>query len=188
MFTLHAIDWLIIGLYVVLALGVGMAFKSRAGRNRTSYFLAGRALPWWWVGASMAATFAADTPLAVTGIIADKGLSGNWLWIPVIGVHAGVFVIFAANWSRSGVMTDAELIRVRYSGRTAYAPRWCRAGLRLLQNCVVLGGGDERRPVAAVRRSPGTVQRLATGRDSRGRGGFGVVVRRHDAAAESLAR
>ena len=64
-----------------------------------------------------ATTFAADTPLAVTGIIADKGLSGNWLWIPVIGVHAGVFVIFAANWSRSGVITDAELVRVRYSGR-----------------------------------------------------------------------
>ena len=140
MFTLHAIDWLIIGLYVVLALGVGVAFKGRAGRNRTSYFLAGRTLPWWWVGASMAATtFAADTPLAVTGIIADKGLSGNWLWIPVIGVHAGVFVIFAANWSRSGVITDAELVRVRYSGRPAYALRWCRAGLQLLQNCVVLG-------------------------------------------------
>ena len=140
MFTLHAIDWLIIGLYVALALGVGLAFKRRAGRNRASYFLAGRALPWWWVGASMAATtFAADTPLAVTGIIADKGLSGNWLWIPVIGVHAGVFVLFAANWNRSGVITDAELIRLRYSGRTAYALRWCRAGLQLVQNCVVLG-------------------------------------------------
>ena len=140
MFTLHAIDWLIIGLYIALAVGVGMAFKRRAGRNRSSYFLAGRALPWWWVGASMAATtFAADTPLAVAGIIADKGLSGNWLWIPAIGVHAAVFILFAANWSRSGVMTDAELIRLRYSGGSAYALRWCRAGLQLMQNCVVLG-------------------------------------------------
>ena len=140
MFTLHAIDWLIIGLYVALAVGVGIAFKRRAGRNRSSYFLAGRALPWWWVGASMAATtFAADTPLAVSGIIADKGLSGNWLWIPAIGVHAAVFILFAANWSRSGVMTDAELIRLRYSGGSAYALRWCRAGLQLMQNCVVLG-------------------------------------------------
>ena len=140
MFTLHAIDWLIIGLYVALAVGVGMAFKRRAGRNRSSYFLAGRALPWWWVGASMAATtFAADTPLAVSGIIADKGLSGNWLWIPAIGVHAAVFILFAANWSRSGVITDAELIRLRYSGGSAYALRWCRAGLQLVQNCVVLG-------------------------------------------------
>ena len=140
MFTLHAIDWLIISLYVALAVGVGMAFKRRAGRNRSSYFLAGRALPWWWVGASMAATtFAADTPLAVAGIIADKGLSGNWLWIPAIGVHAAVFIMFAANWSRSGVMTDAELIRLRYSGNSAYALRWCRTGLQLMQNCVVLG-------------------------------------------------
>ena len=140
MFNLHPIDWLIIALYVALAIGVGMAFKRRAGRNRSSYFLAGRALPWWWVGASMAATtFAADTPLAVAGIIADKGLSGNWLWIPAIGVHAAVFVLFAANWSRSGVMTDAELIRLRYSGGSAYALRWCRAGLQLMQNCVVLG-------------------------------------------------
>ena len=140
MFNLHPIDWSIIALYVALAIGVGMAFKRRAGRNRSSYFLAGRALPWWWVGASMAATtFAADTPLAVAGIIADKGLSGNWLWIPTIGVHAAVFVLFAANWSRSGVMTDAELIRLRYSGGSAYALRWCRAGLQLMQNCVVLG-------------------------------------------------
>ena len=140
MLNLHAIDWLIIGLYVALAVGVGMAFKRRAGRNRSSYFLAGRALPWWWVGASMAATtFAADTPLAVAGIIADKGLSGNWLWIPAVGVHAAVFILFAANWSRSGVMTDAELIRLRYSGGSAYALRWCRAGLQLIQNCVVLG-------------------------------------------------
>lgn len=140
MFNLHPIDWSIIALYVALAIGVGMAFKRRAGRDRSSYFLAGRALPWWWVGASMAATtFAADTPLAVAGIIADKGLSGNWLWIPAIGVHAAVFVLFAANWSRSGVMTDAELIRLRYSGGSAYALRWCRAGLQLMQNCVVLG-------------------------------------------------
>lgn len=139
-FALHAGDWLVIGLYMVLALGVGFVMKRRAGTNRTSYFLAGRSLPWWWVGASMAATtFAADTPLAVMGIIAAKGLSGNWLWLPVIGIHAAVFVMFAGNWSRSGVLTDAELIHIRYSGRPAEVLRWCRVGLQLLTNCVVLG-------------------------------------------------
>jgi SSS family solute:Na+ symporter len=139
-FTLHAGDWLVMGLYMALALGVGFAVKKRAGTDRTSYFLAGRALPWWWAGASMAATtFAADTPLAVTGIIAAKGLSGNWLWLPVMSIHAAVFVFFAANWSRSGVLTDAELIQLRYSGTPARFLRWCRAGLQLLTNCVVLG-------------------------------------------------
>ena len=139
-FTLHIGDWLVIGLYLLLALSVGFAMKSRAGTDRCSYFLAGRSLPWWWVGASMAATtFGADTPLAVTGIIAAKGLSGNWLWLPVIGIHAAVFVLFAANWSRSGVITDAELICLRYSGQPAVILRWCRTGLQLLTNCVVLG-------------------------------------------------
>jgi Na+/proline symporter len=125
---------------MAMALGVGCAMQRRAGTDRSSYFLAGRSLPWWWIGASMAATtFAADTPLAVTGIIASKGLSGNWLWLPVIAIHAAVFVFFAANWSRSGVLTDAELIQLRYSGRPAQLLRWCRAGLQLLTNCVVLG-------------------------------------------------
>ncbi len=137
---LHVQDWLIIGLYMALALGVGLMMRKRAGTNRTSYFLAGRSLPWWLVGTSMAATtFAADTPLAVTGLIASKGLSGNWLWLPVMGIHAAVFVVFAANWSRSGVVTDAELIQRRYSGSSASILRQCRALLQLLSNCVILG-------------------------------------------------
>ncbi len=137
---LHVQDWLIIGLYMALALCVGLWMRKRAGTNRTSYFLAGRSLPWWLVGTSMAATtFAADTPLAVTGIIASKGLSGNWLWLPVMGIHAAVFVVFATNWSRSGVFTDAELIHLRYSGPSASILRQCRALLQLLSNCVILG-------------------------------------------------
>lgn len=43
---LHVQDWLIIGLYMALALGVGLTMRKRAGTNRTSYFLAGRSLPW----------------------------------------------------------------------------------------------------------------------------------------------
>jgi Na+/proline symporter len=86
-----------------------------------------------------ATTFAADTPLAVTGLIAAKGLSGNWLWLPVLGMHAAVFVFFAASWSRTGVLTDAEFVWVRYSGTPAVVLRWCRASLQLLTNCVVLG-------------------------------------------------
>jgi Na+/proline symporter len=140
MFILHVGDWLVIGLYLALTLVVGFAVRKGASTDRVSYFLAGRSLPWWWAGASMAATtFAADTPLAVTGIIAAKGLSGNWLWLPVAGIHAAVFVVFAANWSRCGVMTDAELITQRYSGTAAVSLRWCRALLQLLTNCVVLG-------------------------------------------------
>jgi len=85
-------------------------------------------LPWWWAGTSIAATtFAADTPLAITGIVADRGLSGNWLWLSWIGVHAAVIVYFASKWRRSRALTDAELIQLRYSGPTADALRVLRA-------------------------------------------------------------
>lgn len=116
--SLSTLDWLVIGVYLVVALGVGFSVKGKAEAAKESYFLADRGLPWWWAGASIAATtFAADTPLAVTGIIASKGISGNWIWLSWIGVHAAVVVFFAGTWSRSGVLTDAELVSLRYSGR-----------------------------------------------------------------------
>ena len=107
-FPLHRWDLVIIGVYLALALAVGLKVQGQAGTDRVSYFLAGRGLPWWWAGLSIAATtFAADTPLAIAGIVAERGASGNWLWWSWIGVHAAVAVYFAGRWSRSGVLTDA---------------------------------------------------------------------------------
>ena len=88
----------------------------------------------------MATTFAADTPLAITGIIASKGLSGNWLWLAWIGAHSGVAVLFAKCWSRAGTVTDAELIQLRYSGKGRDQLRLFRSLVSgLLINCIVLG-------------------------------------------------
>lgn len=139
--ALHTIDWAVIGLYLALAMVVGLWVSKVAGSGVRSYFLADRSLPWWWAGASIAATtFAADTPLAVAGIIATKGISGNWIWLAWMGVHAAVAVLFAESWSRSGVMTDAELIAKRYSGRPAAILRSARAGLYgIVYNAIILG-------------------------------------------------
>jgi Na+/proline symporter len=138
---LHPIDWTIILLYLALSMGVGFLVKGEAEANKESYFLAGRSLPWWWAGLSIAATtFAADTPLAITGLIAAKGISGNWLWLAWMGAHAAVVVLFARGWSRSGVLTDAEIVSLRYSGKSARFLRWFRAGLSgVVINCIVLG-------------------------------------------------
>ncbi|MCA9523737.1 MAG: Na+:solute symporter [Myxococcales bacterium] len=140
-FSLHTADWIVIGLYLCATLGAGIWARSKLENGRHSYFLADRSLPWWWAGISIAATtFAADTPLAITGIIANRGLSGNWLWFAWIGVHAAVVVYFAARWHRSGVVTDAELISLRYSGRPADVLRTARALLYgVVYNCIILG-------------------------------------------------
>ena len=136
-----AADWAIVLAYLVGALSMGFWVRRDAAQSRESYFLAGRSIPWWWAGMSIAATtFAADTPLAITGIVAAKGLSGNWIWLSWIGVHGAVVVYFASRWSRSGVLTDAELISLRYSGPASRWLRLFRAGLYgLIYNGIILG-------------------------------------------------
>lgn len=139
--ALHPLDLAVLVAYLGFALAVGFASREEAGQDSESYFLAGRSTPWWWAGISIAATtFAADTPLAVTGIIAGRGLSGNWMWLSWIGVHAAVVVVFAECWSRLGVVTDAELLARRYSGSLAGWLRGLRAGLAgVVINVITLG-------------------------------------------------
>jgi Na+/proline symporter len=118
--ALAPLDWIIIGAYVVFALAVGLAYAKKAGEDVDQYFLSGRSLPWWIAGTSMVATsFAADTPLVITGWVRDFGIWKNWLWWCYCGGSmAGVF-LFARWWRRGGVMTKAELAELRYGGEQA---------------------------------------------------------------------
>ncbi len=138
---LAPLDWAIIGAYLLFALGVGLATREGSAQGRRSYFLADRSLPWWWAGISVAATtFAADTPLAVAGIIAARGVSGNWMWLSWILVHAAVVAVFARRWWRADVITDAEFIATRYGDRATGTLRSFRAGLYgLVYNVIILG-------------------------------------------------
>jgi SSS family solute:Na+ symporter len=117
---LHWIDWIIIGGYLLLALTIGLIVSRRAGKNIRSYFVSGRSLPWWLTGTSMVATsFAADTPLVITGWVRSEGISANWIWWSLaIGGMFQVFV-FSRLWRRAEVLTDIELTERRYSGNSA---------------------------------------------------------------------
>ena len=138
---LTPLDWAIVGGYLLFALWVGFRVREGSERGRRSYFLADRSLPWWWAGTSIAATtFAADTPLAVAGIVADRGLSGNWMWLSWILVHAAVVGVFARRWWRADVITDAEFISRRYDDRATGALRTFRAALYgIVYNVIILG-------------------------------------------------
>ena len=79
--TLAPLDWIIIIAYLILAFSIGIFYKTQASKSLSDFFLGGRNLPWYIAGISMVATtFAADTPLLVTELIAQNGVSGNWLW------------------------------------------------------------------------------------------------------------
>ncbi len=135
------LDWFIIALYFVLAAGIGMAMSKRGGRSLSDYFIGGRSLPWWLAGTSMVATtFAADTPLAVTELVARHGVSGNWLWWNM--VMSGMLTVFfyARLWRRAGVMTDVEFAELRYGGRPAAFLRGFRAlYLAIPINLIIMG-------------------------------------------------
>ncbi|MFZ0391544.1 MAG: sodium:solute symporter family protein [Calditrichia bacterium] len=134
------LDILIILAFIVYSIANGFRNKSKASENLREYFLAGGTISGWRAGFSMAATqFAADTPLLVTGLIATGGIFMVWrLWIYGIAFLMMGF-IFAANWRRSGVLTDAELTEIRYSGKGVLFLRVLKAVYYgTVINCVVL--------------------------------------------------
>jgi Na+/proline symporter len=99
---LDVLDLAIVAAYLAVVVGIGLWFRNRAGGGLADYFVSGRSLPWWIAGTSMVATtFAADTPLAVTGLVAHRGLAGNWFWWAfALGGMLTVFV-FAKLWRRA---------------------------------------------------------------------------------------
>ncbi len=139
--TLQFIDWLLIGLYFLLSVVIGVWYSRRAGKNTSEFFLSGRSLPWWLAGTSMVATtFAADTPLAVTELVAKNGIAGNWLWWNFMAGGMLTVFFFARLWRRAGIMTDVEFVELRYSGKAAAFLRGFRSiYLGIFMNCVIMG-------------------------------------------------
>jgi Na+/proline symporter len=138
---LTIIDWLVIAAYFALNVGIGFYYKARASSSVSEFFLSGRNVPWWLAGTSMVATtFAADTPLVVTGLVAKNGIAGNWIWWSFL--MSGMLTVFfyARLWRRAGVMTDVEFAEIRYSGKPAAFLRGFRAlYLGIPINCIILG-------------------------------------------------
>ncbi len=134
------LDLAILLAFVAYSVTVGFLSRKKASRDLASYFLAGRTLKGWQAGTSMAATqFAADTPLLVMGLVATAGVFAVWrLWIYAIAFLLMAFV-FASHWQRAGVITDAELTEIRYSGRAVLPLRVFKAVYYgTVINCAVL--------------------------------------------------
>ncbi|QDT72322.1 sodium:solute symporter family protein [Lacipirellula limnantheis] len=138
--NLHAVDWIVIALYFVVTLAIGLYYSRRARGDVNEFFLSGRNAPWWLAGTSMVATtFAADTPLAVTELVAKNGIAGNWLWWSLVMSGTMTVFFFARLWRRADVMTDVEFAELRYSGKPAAFLRGFRAlYLGIPINCIIL--------------------------------------------------
>ncbi len=138
---LHWIDWAIIAAFLAFSLLIGLYFRKRASKSLLSFFLGDRNIPWLIAGISMVATtFAADTPLAVTELVGQNGISGNWLWWSFLAGGMLTTFFFAKLWRRAGVLTEIELIELRYGGKPAAILRGFKAVyLGLFMNVMIIG-------------------------------------------------
>ena len=135
------VDWIAIVVYFVANIAIGLYYRRRATRSTEDYFVGGRNVSWWLAGTSMVATtFAADTPLAVTGLVASFGIAGNWLWWSMLMSGMLTVFLYARLWRRAGVLTDVEFAEIRYSGKPAAFLRGFRSlYLGLPVNCIIMG-------------------------------------------------
>ncbi len=138
---LTLVDYIVIAGYLALTLLIGVRYSKLASQNTTEFFLSGRKQPWWLAGTGMVATtFAADTPLAVSGLVAKHGIAGNWIWWAfAFGGMLSVF-FFSRLWRRAEILTDLEFIELRYSGKAAGFLRGFKAVyFGLFMNVIIIG-------------------------------------------------
>jgi Na+/proline symporter len=138
---MQLIDWLIVLLYLIVTMAMGLYLSRQGSKSLADFFVSGRSLPWWLAGISMAATtFSIDTPLYITGIVANRGIAGNWEWWTFGISHVIMVYVFARMWRRSEVLTDAELTEVRYGGKMGAILRGVKAFIFAVPiNCIAIG-------------------------------------------------
>ncbi len=147
---MQLIDWIIILIYLFGTMALGLLLshqetktddQDEEPKSLVNNLLAGRNLPWWLAGTSMAATtFSIDTPLYICGVVATRGIAGNWEWWSFGIAHIVLIYVFAGLWRRSEMVTDAELTELRYGGRTAAILRATKAFLFAVPiNCIGIG-------------------------------------------------
>src|SRR6516164_7088052 len=134
-------DWIVIAAYLLINLLIGLYYRRRSGGNTEEFFVSGREVSWWLAGTSMVATtFAADTPLVVTGYVATQGIAGNWIWWSFLFSGMMTVFFFARLWRRAEIITDVELVELRYAGKAAAFLRGFRAlYFGVLMNCLIVG-------------------------------------------------
>src|SRR6202453_2987337 len=139
--ALNSTDWIVIAAYLLLNLAISLYYRRRSSGSTEEFFVSGRNVSWWLAGTSMVATtFAADTPLFVTGVVAKNGISGNWMWWSQCLSGMMTVFFFARYWRRAGILTDVEFVELRYEGSAAAFLRGFRAiYLGGLMNCLILG-------------------------------------------------
>ena len=115
---MQLIDYIVIFLFSGIVVAAGLSF-GRSGKDMTSYFAAGGAVPWPISGLSLFMSFFSAGTFVVWGSIAyDYGFVAIMIqWTMCLGGFA-VGAIIAPQWRKTGALTAAEFIRHRLGKKT----------------------------------------------------------------------
>ncbi len=117
-FGLPAVDYVVIGFYLVLMLGIGYYF-SRFMKGGKDFFIGGNLIPWWVSGVSLYMTmFSAWTFTGAASFVYHTSWYGllyfaTWPIAFFIG-----FQISAKRWRRTRITSPVEYIRTRFNKST----------------------------------------------------------------------
>jgi solute:Na+ symporter, SSS family len=118
--NLHLIDIIIILGYLLLTFSIGYFLSKKSSENLSGYFLGGNKIKWWMLGLSNSSGMfdvnAVSWRLALLLMYGVQSVWIPWVW----PVWNQVFVmIFLSTWlRRSGAMTGAEWMRIRFGDGT----------------------------------------------------------------------
>ena len=124
------IDIVVFSLYAILILSIGLyVSRQKEGKSKSAedYFLAGKSLPWWAIGASLiAANISAEQFIGMSGSGFALGLAiASYEWMAAITLLV-VGKFFLPIFIDKGLYTIPEFIEKRYSSnlKTILAVFW----------------------------------------------------------------
>lgn len=116
---MHALDWTVIGFYLVGVLGLGLSLARRAGQSSESYLVAGRRLRWWVIGTSDVASDAGGDAYWILVIFTAAFMGMYRVWWISSAVALPLAIIWARYWRRLALLSPWEIFEVRYGGKAA---------------------------------------------------------------------
>ena len=115
------IDYIVFALYGAIIIGLGLwVSREREGHKKdtSDYFLAGKALPWWAIGASLiASNISAEQFIGMSGSGFRLGLAiASYEWMAAVTLLI-IAYFFLPIYLEKGIFTMPQFLEQRYDGR-----------------------------------------------------------------------
>ena len=141
---LSTIDYVIFGIYALVVIGIGLFASRKNTKSAEGYFLAGKSIPWWAVGASLiAANISAEQFIGMSGsgYAIGFGIAAYEFMAAVTLILVGKY--FLPIFIEKGIYTIPEFVEKRFNKtlKTILAVFWiCLYIFVNLSSVLYLGG------------------------------------------------